>query len=233
MRMAPRDEFGHFVAAPKLEIGHSPSLRYAEREAAFGGRVRLPAQPRANPLTEPLASAPQAHLSNAQAIGGEPIASSPEQIRTRIRNLIGTGMTATQVAQKINKPLDSVRDEADKMWKELATDVITTPLNVRVQAIMKAMSVYSQSCQALDIGELRSAERIKYMGLALDSSKEIVKYPAEIARDEKDGGRDERTTKEDLDLAISLLNQHIVHLQKEEAEEKAAKLKDTETEGLP
>ncbi len=196
MRMPPRDEHGRFIGGRKAD------------------------KPRTEPHTESL----PAHAEHVQAVGTNPTVDlTPEQVEERtfeqIRYLISIGKTATQVAHQLNKPLDSVREEAEKMWDELSEDLITSPLHVKVQAIMRAMNIYSQSCEALNTGEIRTAEKIKYMGLALDSSKEIVKYQSEIATDESKDDREEyeRPTRQQLDIAIDLLTQRINDLKKEAA----------------
>lgn len=141
--------------------------------------------------------------------------------RSAIRLHLRQGKTEAETVLAVGETLETVRREAKLFWEELSRELLADPTISQVQAVMRALSVYTGSQEAISAlardQNAKPSDKVKYMELALDANKEIVRYqsmemPAmdkswEAGNDERT--EDERPTREQLDTAIALLTERI------------------------
>lgn len=144
--------------------------------------------------------------------------------RRAIRRHLTRGKTESETVDEVGETLETVKREARLFWEEMSTELLANPTTSRVQAVMRALNVYAGSQEAISAlakdKTAKPADRVKYMELALDANKEIMRYqsmerPAEVTKDA--GRNEERATREQLDTAIALLDEHIGRLKREDA----------------
>ncbi len=149
--------------------------------------------------------------------------------RSAIRKQLTLGKTEAETSEVVGETLETVKREARIFWEELAGELLANPTTSRVQAVMRALNVYAGSQEAISAlakdQNAKPSDKVKYMELALDANKEIMRFQSmEKSATEKEGEvnkdarrAEERPTREQLGTAITLLNEHIGRLKREEA----------------
>ncbi len=143
--------------------------------------------------------------------------------RRAIRRHLTRGKTESETVDEVGETLETVKREARLFWEKMSNELLANPTTSRVQAVMRALSVYAGSQDAISAlakdKNAKPSDRVKYMELALDANKEIMRYqsmemPTEATEDART--EEEEPTREQLDEAIALLREHITNLKEEE-----------------